>query len=127
MTAPNKVLLETAEKAGLKVASGNLFLGGYIGCEIDKNKFVKEKFVFGQYFRTIHSRKSLEKRCLRCTNIRRGRPKQNRLLLKLTWLAKENGKRRRKHYSMFVSLTLMFHHMLVSQVKKSLKVRYRKE
>lgn len=43
MTAPNKVLLEKAEKVGLKVASGNTFLGGYIGCEIDKNKFVKEK------------------------------------------------------------------------------------
>lgn len=48
MTAPNKVLLDKAEKVGLKVASGNQFLGGYIGCEIDKNKFVKEKFVCGQ-------------------------------------------------------------------------------
>lgn len=49
MTSPNKVLLEKAEKVGLKVASGNSFLGGYIGCEIDKNKFVKEKFVLEQY------------------------------------------------------------------------------
>lgn len=50
MTAPN-------------IASGNPFLGGYIGCEIGKNKFLKEKFVFGQYFKTIYSRVSLEKRC----------------------------------------------------------------
>lgn len=41
MKTPNNCLPEKAEKAGLKLVSGNTFVGGYIGCEVDKDKLVE--------------------------------------------------------------------------------------